>query len=77
MEMKIDVKLLQQIAKYYEFPFAVFFTQSKHFPKCKTRRQALSRKAAAFDEVKEIVERQEVEKNDAGKVIKRRSEIVH
>ena len=57
-KIEVEIKLLQSIATYYEFPFAVFFMNTKNFShgKFKTRREALSKKAASFDRIKEIFE---------------------
>jgi hypothetical protein len=54
-ETKIPIKHLQRIAEFYEFPMAVFFAPTMIF-KEKTRDNALSRKAEAFDKIREIVE---------------------
>ncbi|MBI4029318.1 MAG: hypothetical protein HY376_03050 [Candidatus Blackburnbacteria bacterium] len=58
LKIEIETKLLQRIAAFYEFPFAVFFMQSKDFPsdKTKPRRKAMHEKVEAFNKIKEIVE---------------------
>ena len=40
-KIEIDYKLLERIAKYYEFPVATFFMQVKNFPKPETRYKSL------------------------------------
>ena len=54
-KLEVELKLLQSVASYYQFPMAVFFMQPKDFPKG-TRNAALSRKADAYDRIKDIVE---------------------
>ena len=52
-KVEIEVKLLQKIADYYEFPLAVFFMQEKDFPSdagAKTRTEGLRRQMFRFKE---------------------------
>ena len=50
-KVEIEVRLLNRIAEYYEFPFAVFLGNLKIF-KHKTRNQALRKKADLFDKLR-------------------------
>jgi hypothetical protein len=50
-----DLKLLERIAEYYEFPLAVFFGNERCFPE-KTRNEAWRKKAEKYDKIKDIVE---------------------
>lgn len=54
-KVEINVKLLEKIAEYYEFPLAVFFMQPKDFPKGR-RVEHLWKKCTAYDKIVEIVE---------------------
>lgn len=53
--VEVEAKQLQRIAKYYQFPSAVFWGDSKLF-RHKTRDESLRKKAELFDRIKEIVE---------------------
>jgi len=50
----IEIKLLQRIAEYYEFPVAVFFTKRDAF-KEKTRNKVWQKKAEKYDKILEII----------------------
>ena len=60
-KVEIELKLLNRIAEYYEFPLAVFLGNLKIF-KHKTRNQALRRKADLFDKIKELIIQDEMER---------------
>ena len=54
--IKIDIKLLERIAEYYEFPMAVFFSNTKAF-KGKTRIESKLKKIKEFEKkLKELME---------------------
>ena len=53
--VEIDLKQLERIAEYYEFPMAVFFSTKVVF-KARTRREALFKKAEKLDKIKEILD---------------------
>lgn len=55
LKVEIEWKLLERIAKYYEFPVAVFLGNMKAFPKGKTRNEVLKKKAELYDKIKEII----------------------
>lgn len=55
----VEIKLLERIAEYYEFPMAVFFTEDAF--KGKTRNKVWQEKAEKYDKILEIIEN---ERND-------------
>ena len=57
LKIKIEWRLLERIAEFYEFPVGVFlsnFDNFREFPK--TRKESLQKKAEMFDKIKEIIE---------------------
>ena len=54
-KVEIKIKKLEEIAEYYEFPVAVFFTPHGNL-KGKTRCGELFEKAEAFNKIREILE---------------------
>jgi len=58
-EVKIKMSLLKRIAEYYEFPLAVFFSDSKIFPKKKTRNKVLAEAYEKLKKIKEIIQDEE------------------
>jgi hypothetical protein len=54
--VEIEIAVLRRIAKYYQFPMAVFFAQEKNIPKG-TRQNDLLEKVKEFEKkMKELVE---------------------
>ena len=54
--VEIEIAMLRRIAKYYQFPMAVFFMQKKDIPKG-TRQNDLLEKIKGFEKkIKELVE---------------------
>jgi len=56
--VELDMKLLQTIAKYYQFPVAVFFLPEKEWAKGgedRTRVSELQEKAEQLDKIREIL----------------------
>lgn len=54
-KLEVEMKLLERIAEYYEFPLAVFFGNVKMFGD-RTRNVALRKKAGIYDKIKELME---------------------
>jgi len=54
-KVEIEIKKLQEVADYYEFPLAVFFTPLGSL-KGKNRHEEIFKRAEAFEKIKEIVE---------------------
>ncbi|MEW5761391.1 MAG: hypothetical protein AB1779_11570 [Candidatus Thermoplasmatota archaeon] len=52
-KVEMDVGRLREIAKYYEFPVAVFFSKTKLK---KTRRQNLKKYLEALNKIEKIIE---------------------
>lgn len=61
LKEEIEIKLLQKIADYYEFPLAVFFMQEKDFPTdagAKTRTEGLRRQILRLkEELNKIIDK--------------------
>ena len=55
LKVEIEWKLLERIAKFYQFPSVVFFGNKKVF-KHKTRNQVLRKKAELYDKIKSIID---------------------
>lgn len=53
--LEIDVKFLERIAEYYEFPVAVFFSPTTLKDKPKTRNKVWQKKAEKYDKIIEII----------------------
>jgi hypothetical protein len=57
LALVLEMKLLQRIAEYYEFPVAVFFSNLDNFKKeSRTRNEALFKIAEKYDKIKDIIE---------------------
>lgn len=61
VEVTLTIGKLREIAEYYEFPLAVFFTEEGHLKGKGPRSKNILKKAEAFNRIKDIVE--EVEEN--------------
>ena len=56
LKVEIELKLLERIAEYYQFPSAVFLGNLDMLKKHKTRDNVLKRKAELFDKIKAIID---------------------
>ena len=57
LKVKIEWRLLERIAEYYEFPTAVFLSDFDNFADLPTtRNKSLQKKVEKFNKIKEIVE---------------------
>lgn len=56
-KVEISISKLEEVAAFYEFPVAVFFTAENHLTKKKgTRNQLLIKAAETLDKIQDIIE---------------------
>ena len=54
--VKVSIDKLKEVAEYYEFPLAVFFTPKCHLKKGTTRNEEIFKSLDALDKIKKIIE---------------------